>query len=118
MKPQGSTPTEEVFLYFISILYAFSLLFQVNISSEDMDPLGENDTIVHLPSPVLPEKSDISNMTIIRTGNGSIIEDQMFLNTVTAQVLSGVFVWSALLITCHQVSSPLQLKSESSDCVA
>ncbi|KAG7243562.1 hypothetical protein INR49_011119 [Caranx melampygus] len=54
------------------------------------------------------EKSDISNMTIIRTGNGSIIEDQMFLNTVTAQVLSGIFVWSALLITCHQIYTHLR----------
>lgn len=32
------------------------------------------------------------------------MEDQMFLNTMTAQAISGIFVWSALLITCHQVS--------------
>ena len=76
----------------------------MNSSMKYMDPSSsENDTIVHLAAPILPDTSDISNMTIIRTGNGSIIEDQMFLNTTAAQVLSGIFVWSALMITCHQV---------------
>lgn len=77
----------------------------MNISFEDMDSSAENNSIVHLAAPILPDKSDISNMTIIRTSNGSIIEDQMFLNTMAAQGLSGIFVWSALLITCHQVST-------------
>lgn len=76
----------------------------MNITSENMASSAENNSVVHLDAPILPDKSDISNMTIIRTGNGSIIEDGMFLNTVIAQVLSGIFVWSALLITCHQVS--------------
>lgn len=79
-------------------------LFQMNTSFEGMDSSTENNSIVHLATPILPDKSDISNMTIIRTSNGSIIEDQMFLNTLAAQGLSGIFVWSALLITCHQVS--------------
>lgn len=78
--------------------------FQMNISLEDMDSSAENNSIVHLDAPILPDRADISNMTIIRTSNGSIIEDQMFLNTLAAQALSGIFVWSALLITCHQVS--------------
>ncbi|KAJ8246113.1 hypothetical protein GJAV_G00263780 [Gymnothorax javanicus] len=43
------------------------------------------------------------NLTIFRSGNGNITEDQLFLNTTTAQALSGIFVWSALLITCHQI---------------
>lgn len=76
----------------------------MNSSLEDMGQSAENSSIVHLDAPILPDKSDISNMTIIRTGNGSEIEDWLFLNTVTAQALSGIFVWSALLITCHQVS--------------
>lgn len=76
----------------------------MNISNQDMGSSAENNSIVHLAAPILPDKSDISNMTIIRTRNGSIIEDQMFLNTMAAQALSGIFVWSALLITCHQVS--------------
>lgn len=79
-------------------------LFQMN-SSLEMDTSTANYSIVHLDAPILPDMSDISNVTIIRTGNGSIIEDHMFLNTVAAQALSGIFVWSALLITCHQVSS-------------
>lgn len=74
----------------------------MNIST--MDSSAENSSMVHLDAPILPDKSDISNMTIIRTENGSIQTDQMFLNTVAAQALSGIFVCSALLITCHQVS--------------
>ncbi|XP_023269768.1 transmembrane protein 184A [Seriola lalandi dorsalis] len=80
----------------------------MNISLEDMDPSDENNSIVHLPAPLLPETSHISNMTIIRTSNGSIVENQMFLNTLAAQALSGIFVWSALLITCHQIYTHLR----------
>lgn len=75
----------------------------MNVSLQDMDSSAENNSVVHLAAPILPEESDVSNMTIIRTGNGSIIENQMFLNTLAAQALSGIFVWSALLMTCHQV---------------
>lgn len=82
--------------------YMFSVLFQMNASFKDMNSSFENDSIVHLPEPIFPEKLG-SNVTIIQTGNGSI-EDQLFLNTVAAQALSGIFVWSALLMTCHQVS--------------
>lgn len=69
-----------------------------------MHPSADNDSMVHLAAPILPVKADPSNMTIIETSNGTIIEDQMFLNTLAAQALSGIFVWSALLLTCHQVS--------------
>ncbi|KAI2666095.1 Transmembrane protein 184A [Labeo rohita] len=46
-------------------------------------------------------------MTVIRSGNGTeeVGDDKIFLNTPTAQALSGIFVWSALLMTCHQPSS-------------
>lgn len=77
---------------------------QMNISVADMDASLENTSIVHLSAPIIPDRADVSNMTIIRTGNGTILQDQIFLNTMTARALSGIFVWSALLITCHQVS--------------
>lgn len=56
-------------------------------------------------SMLVSNTTDISNLTVIRTGNRTEIvgDDQIFLNTATAQALSGIFVWSALLITCHQV---------------
>lgn len=47
------------------------------------------------------------NMTLIRSGNGTL-DDTLFLNTTAAQVLSGIFVWSALLITCHQIYTHLR----------
>lgn len=31
------------------------------------------------------------------------LEQPMFLMTTTTQAISGFFVWTALLITCHQV---------------
>lgn len=77
--------------------------FQMSISPEDMASPSENITVIQLDAPILPDKADVSNMTIIRTGNGSIIEDQFFLNSVVARGVSGIFVWTALLITCHQV---------------
>nr|XP_019949777.1 PREDICTED: transmembrane protein 184A [Paralichthys olivaceus] len=75
----------------------------MNVSVEDVDPSAENSSIVHLPSPLLLEKSAASNVTLIQTSNGSIIQGQMFLNTMAAQGLTGIFVWSALLITFHQI---------------
>lgn len=53
---------------------------------------------------LLSNISNRSNMTVVVSENGTLEVDEIFLNTVTAQALSGIFVWSALLITCHQVS--------------
>ncbi|CAF92483.1 unnamed protein product, partial [Tetraodon nigroviridis] len=36
------------------------------------------------------------------------IEDQLFLNTLFAQGVSGIFVFTALLITCHQIYTHLR----------
>lgn len=76
----------------------------MSFSAEVMASSAENGSIIHLDAPILPDKADVSNMTIIRTGTGAILEDQFFLNTVVARVVSGIFVWTALLITGHQVS--------------
>lgn len=86
-------------------------VFQRSFPAEVMASSAENGSIVHLDAPILPDKSDVSNMTIIRTGTGAIIEDEFFLNTVLARVVSGVFVWAALFITCHQVSLPHGLQT-------
>ncbi|XP_037332546.2 transmembrane protein 184A [Pungitius pungitius] len=80
----------------------------MNISLESTHPSADNDTMVHLAAPILPVKADPSNMTIIETSNGTIVEDQMFLNTLAAQALSGIFVWAALLLTCHQIYTHLR----------
>lgn len=53
---------------------------------------------------LLSNISNRPNMTVVVSENGTLVEDGIFLNTVPAQALSGIFVWSALLITCHQVS--------------
>ncbi|XP_077383640.1 transmembrane protein 184A isoform X1 [Festucalex cinctus] len=79
----------------------------MSISLTDMDESLENTSIVHLSASILPDRTDVSNMTIIRTANGTILEDEIFLNTMAARALSGIFVWSALLITCHQIYTHL-----------
>ncbi|XP_051686528.2 transmembrane protein 184A isoform X4 [Oryctolagus cuniculus] len=38
-----------------------------------------------------------------RVGNGSQSAPQLFLMTPLARGISGVFVWTALLLTCHQI---------------
>ncbi|XP_033908987.2 transmembrane protein 184B-like isoform X2 [Acipenser ruthenus] len=55
--------------------------------------------------------TDISNATLLRSGNTSITGDRLFLNTAAAQGLSGIFVWSALLLTCHQIYMHLRYYS-------
>uniref|UniRef100_A0A3B4BBM3 Transmembrane protein 184a n=1 Tax=Periophthalmus magnuspinnatus TaxID=409849 RepID=A0A3B4BBM3_9GOBI len=82
----------------------------MNSSIEAVDLTGGNDSFVHLDAPIIPDTSSgKSNATIIQTPNGTLIEqDQMFLNTVTAQALSGLFVCAALLITCHQIYTHLR----------
>ncbi|XP_036390266.1 transmembrane protein 184B-like [Megalops cyprinoides] len=62
-----------------------------------------DDPAAQLLSSVFSNKTDVKSVSIVRTGNGTIMEDEIFLNTTTAQALSGIFVWSALLITCHQI---------------
>ncbi|KAK2833214.1 hypothetical protein Q5P01_017103 [Channa striata] len=81
---------------------------EMNVSFADMDSSPENGSLVRLSAPVLPDNSASSNLTIIRTGNGSVLQSQIFLNTVAAQALSGIFVWSALLITFYQIYTHLR----------
>lgn len=42
-----------------------------------------------------------------RVGNSSQGAPQLFLTTALARGVSGIFVWTALVLTCHQVSPPL-----------
>lgn len=61
---------------------------------------------VPLPSySLLSNNTDLLNKTVIRSANGTevVADDQIFLSTATAQALSGIFVWSALILTCHQI---------------
>lgn len=39
-------------------------------------------------------------------GNSSQAASRLFLTTALARGVSGVFVWAALVLTCHQVSPP------------
>ncbi|XP_026113524.1 transmembrane protein 184A-like [Carassius auratus] len=83
-----------------------------NFSTLSVDSDKTMDNSVPLSSfSMLSNITYMSNMTVIRSSNGTEVvgDDQLFLNTRTAQALSGIFVWSALIITCHQIY--LHLKS-------
>ncbi|KAF8794842.1 transmembrane protein 184B-like [Argiope bruennichi] len=55
----------------------------------------------------VPLNSDITDATSVGVNhslfNGTTIISPIFLQTIAAQTISGVFVWSALLITCYQI---------------
>lgn len=74
--------------------------------SVDLDK-NMNNSVPLSSYSVLSNITGMSNITVIRSSNGTQVveDDKLFLNTPTAQALSGIFVWSALLITCHQVGS-------------
>ncbi|KAL0992823.1 hypothetical protein UPYG_G00099020 [Umbra pygmaea] len=79
----------------------------IKMNSSAMELGVTQNQFLRLTSPIL-NKSKISNLTIIQTGNGTIVAHNIFLNTATAQALSGIFVWSALLLTCHQIYTHLR----------
>ncbi|XP_018973831.1 transmembrane protein 184A-like [Cyprinus carpio] len=72
--------------------------------SVDLDK-NMNNSVPLSSYSVLSNITGMSNITVIRSSNGTQVveDDKLFLNTRTAQALSGIFVWSALIITCHQI---------------
>ncbi|XP_059414546.1 transmembrane protein 184A-like [Carassius carassius] len=83
-----------------------SVTAKANFSTLSMDSDKNMNNSVPLSSySVLSNITGMSNITVIRSSNGTEVvgDDQLFLNTRTAQALSGIFVWSALFITCHQI---------------
>ncbi|XP_047389110.1 transmembrane protein 184A isoform X6 [Sciurus carolinensis] len=53
------------------------------------------------PLPAMPMLLDGPQMDVV--GNGSQATAQLFLTTALARGVSGIFVWAALLLTCHQI---------------
>lgn len=49
-----------------------------------------------------------TGLQVDRVGNSSQGTSQLFLTTALARGISGVFVWTALVLTGHQVSPPLR----------
>ena len=56
------------------------------------------------PDPASPTTAAASpSVSVIPEGSPTAVEQPVFLMTTAAQAISGFFVWTALLITCHQV---------------
>lgn len=62
------------------------------------------------PPPVMPTVA--AGPLMERVDNGSQRAPQLFLTSALARGISGVFVWTALLLTGHQVSTPSLLSLE------
>ncbi|CAJ0964937.1 unnamed protein product [Ranitomeya imitator] len=72
----------------------------VSLSTQSPTPVG-NSTLSTLAALFT---MDINSAAELRTAsNTSVDGDQLFLTTAAAQGISGVFVWTALLLTCHQI---------------
>ncbi|XP_047642226.1 transmembrane protein 184B isoform X2 [Phacochoerus africanus] len=55
------------------------------------------------PDPASPTTAAASpGISVIPEGSPTAMEQPVFLMTTAAQAISGFFVWTALLITCHQ----------------
>ncbi|KAG8511169.1 Transmembrane protein 184B, partial [Galemys pyrenaicus] len=64
------------------------------------------------PGPALPTVAAASPSTSeIPEGSPTAMEQPVFLMTTAAQAISGFFVWTALLITCHQIYMHLRCYS-------
>lgn len=59
------------------------------------------------PPPAMP--TEPSGLQMAGVGNSSQGAPQLFLTSALARGISGVFVWTALVLTCHQVSLPPHL---------
>ncbi|XP_062388947.1 transmembrane protein 184A [Sardina pilchardus] len=85
----------------------------MNMSTEGnvttlLDIVNNTEALSHLSS-IVANLTDKPDMASTRSENDTIPKDNdIFLNTTIAQALSGIFVWSALLITCHQIYSHLR----------
>ncbi|XP_074247100.1 transmembrane protein 184B isoform X2 [Saimiri boliviensis] len=64
------------------------------------------------PDPVSPTTAAASPIvSVIPEGSPTAMEQPVFLMTTAAQAISGFFVWTALLITCHQIYMHLRCYS-------
>uniref|UniRef100_A0ABI7Y139 Transmembrane protein 184B n=1 Tax=Felis catus TaxID=9685 RepID=A0ABI7Y139_FELCA len=64
------------------------------------------------PDPVSPTTVAASpSVSVTPEGSPTAMEQPVFLMTTAAQAISGFFVWTALLITCHQIYMHLRCYS-------
>lgn len=62
------------------------------------------DQIISMLSSTVPTPNG-STTTATSTANPNIrLLDQLFLETVTCQIITGFFAWAALILTVHHVS--------------
>lgn len=71
-------------------------------------------------SPIIPNGSPLPTVEPIivnnvTTGSSIITEEHYFLQSITAQLLASLFVWSAILITCHHIYMHLKFSTMPSE---
>ncbi|XP_063284988.1 transmembrane protein 184A isoform X1 [Pelobates fuscus] len=66
--------------------------------------MNETLTLSTLPTLINVYSLETDGSSQLRdSANNTVSGDQLFLTTAAAKGISGVFVWTALLLTCHQI---------------
>ncbi|XP_069823344.1 transmembrane protein 184B isoform X2 [Dendropsophus ebraccatus] len=91
-------------LFFLALWEPTSQGTMTMSSLGDLSPEGAG-MITGLPAATIPGTEAPVSPNLSRTPEEEpfTLEQPMFLMTTTAQAISGFFVWTALLITCHQI---------------
>lgn len=72
----------------------------VSLSTQNPTPVGQ--TTLSTLAPLFTMAADTA-AELRTSSNTSADGDRLFLTTAAAKGISGVFVWTALLLTCHQI---------------
>ncbi|KAM4026026.1 transmembrane protein 184A isoform 1-T2 [Anomaloglossus baeobatrachus] len=79
-----------------------TVMMASNVSLSTQSPTPVSQTMLSTLAALFT--MDRNSAAEVRTAtNTSADGDQLFLTTAAAQGISGVFVWTALLLTCHQI---------------
>uniref|UniRef100_A0A4W6BJE0 Transmembrane protein 184B n=1 Tax=Lates calcarifer TaxID=8187 RepID=A0A4W6BJE0_LATCA len=73
--------------------------------------LGEDSPLAAAPGPPPTAAPVGPNISWLPEAPRLSPEQPIFLMTPAAQAVSGFFVWTALILTCHQVTTPKQLEA-------
>ncbi|KAM4697767.1 transmembrane protein 184A [Rhinophrynus dorsalis] len=75
----------------------------MSTSLSSMDLTLKPSTISILVNSLGLDSQNSQNVIQFRTSGNASSSDHLFLTTAAAKGISGVFVWTALLLTCHQI---------------
>lgn len=102
---------DEAWLYLCSLTGSAQMNYTTADQFSTMEPNVSLSTLIpNTTGQTMSDRSEVifsmdsETAVQLRTASNTTIDgDQLFLTTAAAQGISGLFVWTALLLTCHQV---------------